>query len=148
MKELNDDELLQKTKQISQTEKHYTLLLSHSPSLRLCQERERKITDQHSELKFVVKEEVLKMLAKYVPRVSGDGFQFDLIVDGEREVIWKWVICLKIRFTWFRFTINGLVHAKVQNMKITYQREYYDPMESISVIPVVGKLYKLILKMG
>ena len=39
-----------------------TLLLSHSPSLRLCQERERKITDQHSELKFVVKQETMEVL--------------------------------------------------------------------------------------
>jgi hypothetical protein len=94
------------------------------------------------------KAEVLKMLAKYVPRAANDKFRFNLIHDGETEIIWRWTISLKIRFTWFEMTINGLVHAQVQDGKIVYQREYYDPMESIGVIPLFGRLYKLILKMG
>ena len=94
------------------------------------------------------REEVLEMLAKYVPRAANEKFSFELIHDGEREVIWRWTIALKIRFTWFEFVIHGLVHAQVENGKITYQREYYDPMESIGVIPFFGILYKLILKMG
>ncbi len=91
---------------------------------------------------------VLKMLAKYVPRAANDKFKFALLVDEEKLVVWRWTICLKIRFTWFEFVINGLVHAQVENGKIVYQREYYDPMESIGVIPIFGRLYKLILMMG
>lgn len=94
------------------------------------------------------KGETLKMLAKYVPRAANDKFQFALLVDEPDKVVWKWTICLKIRFTWFEMSINGLVHAQVENGKIVYQREYYDPMESIGVIPLFGALYKLVLKMG
>lgn len=94
------------------------------------------------------KGEVLKMLAKYVPRAANDKFQFELLVDGPTEVVWRWTIALKIRFTWFEFIIHGLVHARVENGKIVYQREYYDPMESVGVIPLFGRLYKLILRLG
>jgi len=94
------------------------------------------------------REAVLEMLAKYVPRTANDKFKFDLLVDSESEVIWRWTIALKIRFTWFEFIINGLVHARVEQGKIVYQREYYDPMESIGVIPLMGPLYKLVLKLG
>jgi hypothetical protein len=94
------------------------------------------------------KKDVLAMLGKYVPRAANDKFRFELLVDGPSEVIWRWTICLKLRFTWFQFTIHGLVHARVEDGKIVYQREYYDPMESIGVIPLVGWLYKLALKMG
>jgi hypothetical protein len=55
---------------------------------------------------------------------------------------------LKIRFSPFEFVIHGLVHAQVENGRIVYQREYYDPMESIETIPLVGKRYKQVLKMG
>ncbi len=92
--------------------------------------------------------EVLKMLAKYVPRAANDKFHFALLVDSPELVVWKWTISLKIRFTWFEMTIHGLVHAQVENGKVIYQREYYDPMESIGVIPLFGRLYKLALKMG
>ncbi|MCX6102559.1 MAG: nuclear transport factor 2 family protein [Proteobacteria bacterium] len=91
---------------------------------------------------------VLAMLEKYVPRVRTEPFQFSLVHDGETLVIWRWVLNMKIRFTPFRFTIHGLVHAEIEMGKIIYQREYYDPMESIGVIPIVGFLYKLALKMG
>ncbi|MFM8315788.1 MAG: nuclear transport factor 2 family protein [Deltaproteobacteria bacterium] len=91
---------------------------------------------------------VLEMLAKYVPRLKKEPFQFSLIHETDSFVIWKWVLNMKIRFSPFRFTIHGLVHAEVENGKIVRQREYYDPMESIGVIPVVGFLYKLVLKMG
>lgn len=94
------------------------------------------------------KGEVLKMLAKYVPRAANDKFRFNVVVDGPDEIIWRWTISLRIRFTWFEMTINGLVHAQVAGGKIVYQREYYDPMESIGVIPLFGRLYKLILRMG
>lgn len=91
---------------------------------------------------------VVAMLLKYLPRVANDQFRFELLVDGETRVVWKWTIVLKIRFTPFQMAINGLVHAEARDGKIVYQREYYDPMESIGVIPLVGWLYKLVLKMG
>lgn len=94
------------------------------------------------------KEAVIEMLRRYVPRLKNEPFEFNLIHDGESYVIWRWILNMKIRFTPFRFTIHGLVHAEVANGKIVRQREYYDPMESIGVIPVVGFLYKLALKMG
>jgi hypothetical protein len=92
--------------------------------------------------------DVLTMFAKYVPRTANDKFEFELIDDGPEKVIWRWTIALKIRFTPFEFTIHGLVHARVSQGRITYQREYYDPMESIGVIPLFGRLYKLMLKLG
>jgi hypothetical protein len=91
------------------------------------------------------RDEVLRMLAKYVPRASNDKFKFDLICDGESDVVWRWTICLRIKFRNYEFTINGLVHARVERGRIIYQREYYDPMESIGVIPVAGKFYKQML---
>jgi len=94
------------------------------------------------------KESVLQMLKKYVPRLKDEPFEFSLVHDGESYVIWRWVLNMKIRFTPFRFTIHGLVHAEIEDGKIVRQREYYDPMESIGVIPVVGFLYKWALKMG
>ena len=94
------------------------------------------------------KDAVLKMLAKYVPRAANDQFKFQLIHDGENFVIWSWTISLKIKFTWFQMKINGLVHAKIKNDKIVYQREFYDPMESIEVIPIFGKLYKFFLRVA
>jgi hypothetical protein len=97
---------------------------------------------------IVGKVAVLEMLEKYVPRIQNEPFDFTLVHESETYVIWKWVLNMKIRFAPFRFTIHGLVHAEVENGKIVRQREYYDPMESIGVIPIVGFLYKLILKMG
>ncbi len=91
---------------------------------------------------------VLEMLRKYVPRLKNEPFEFSLVHDGESYVVWKWVLNMKIRFTPFRFTIHGLVHAEIEKGKIVRQREYYDPMESIGVIPGIGFLYKLVLKMG
>ncbi len=108
-------------------------------------ERVRYIDPVHE---YSNRADVLAMFAKYVPRASNDKFRFDLLVDTPTQVIWRWTISLKIRFTWFEMTINGLVHADVEEGKIVYQREYYDPMESIGVIPLFGFLYKLILKMG
>src|SRR5919201_1844695 len=64
------------------------------------------------------RDEVLKMLAKYVPRARNDKFRFELISDGEKEVIWAWTISLKIRFSPFDFVIHGLVRAKVENGQI------------------------------
>jgi hypothetical protein len=97
---------------------------------------------------IVGKAAVLEMLRKYVPRIKNEPFEFSLVSESETDVIWKWVLNMKIRFAPFRFTIHGLVHAEVEKGKIVRQREYYDPMESIGVIPVIGSLYKLILKMG
>jgi limonene-1,2-epoxide hydrolase len=94
------------------------------------------------------KEAVILMLRKYVPRLKNEPFEFELIQDGEKDVVWKWVLNMRIRFTPFRFTIHGLVHAEVEQGKIVRQREYYDPMESIGVIPILGWVYKLMLKMG
>ena len=93
-------------------------------------------------------DEVLQMLRKYVPRSQNGDFSFDLLVDGEREVMWRWRIGLRLRFIGLKFIINGLVHAQIEKGKICYQREYYDPMESIGIIPVVGWLYKLMLRLG
>lgn len=97
---------------------------------------------------FKGKEPVLAMLAKYVPRAANDSFRFELLHDGQDRVFWKWTIGIRIRFTPFHFIINGLVEAQLKDGKIVYQREYYDPMESIGIIPVVGFLYKMVLKLG
>ncbi len=94
------------------------------------------------------KDPVLAMLKKYVPRVASGAFSFELLVDTEVRVVWRWTICLKIRWTPFQFTIHGLVHAVLENGRICYQREYYDPMESIGVIPLVGWFYKLVLRLA
>lgn len=92
--------------------------------------------------------DVLTMLARYVPRAANDRFRFELMVDEPTKVLWRWTIAIKIRFTRYELVINGLVHAELNDGRIVYQREYYDPMESIGVIPVVGWLYKLLLRMG
>lgn len=94
------------------------------------------------------RENVLQMLKKYVPRAANDQFTFELVYDGPERAVWKWKIALKIRFTPFEFIIHGLVEALIRDGKIYYQREYYDPMESIGVIPFVGFFYKLILRMA
>lgn len=97
---------------------------------------------------FKSKEAVLNMLKKVVPRAQNEGFSFDLLVDGDTDVIWRWTISIRLRMSWFKFTMHGLVHARVENNKIVYQREYYDPMESAEVIPVFGFLYKQVLRYG
>ena len=91
---------------------------------------------------------VLAMLAVYVPRAANDRFRFELLVDEPTRVLWRWTMVIKIRFGGYEFVINGLVHAEVENGRIVYQREYYDPMESVGVIPVVGRLYKRLLMLG
>ena len=53
---------------------------------------------------------------------------------------------IKIRFGGYEFVINGLVHAAIEGGLIVEQREYYDPMESIGIIPFVGSLFKRMLK--
>ena len=94
------------------------------------------------------REAVLAMLAKYVPRAANDQFRFELLVDEPTRVFWKWTIVIQLRIGRYVFTINGLVHADVRDGLIVYQREYYDPMESIGVIPFVGRGYKKLLQMG
>ncbi len=111
----------------------------------LLHDRVRYVDPVHE---YTRRDETLKMLAKYVPRAANDKFEFALIHDGETTVIWRWTIAIKIRFTPFEFLIHGLVHAEHAEGQITYQREYYDPMESIGVIPGMGFLYKLILRLG
>jgi limonene-1,2-epoxide hydrolase len=94
------------------------------------------------------RDSAIQMFREVVPRAANDQFQFHLISETEETIVWRWTIELKIRWTWIKMKINGLVHAQVRNGKIVYQREYFDPMESIEVIPIFGKLYKLILKLG
>lgn len=94
------------------------------------------------------RDSVLSMLRKFVPRVCNDRYDFELISDSPEHVVWRWTIAIRIRFTPLRFTIHGLVHAKIENGQILYQREYFDPMESIGVIPFVGRFYKLVLRFG
>lgn len=94
------------------------------------------------------RESVLQMLVKVVPRVCNNQYEFLLISENDQMAIWRWTIAIKIRWTPFNFIIHGLVHAQIQGGKIIYQREYYDPMESIGVIPIVGRIYKLILRLG
>ena len=94
------------------------------------------------------REAVLAMLAKYVPRAANDKFRFELLVDEPTRVFWKWTIVIQLRIGRYVFTINGLVHADVRDGLIVYQREYYDPMESIGVIPFIGRGYKKLLQMG
>jgi len=91
---------------------------------------------------------VLSMLGTYVPRAANDKFRFELLVDDDALAVWRWTMSIRIRFGGYEFTINGLVHAEIRSGRITYQREYYDPMESVGVIPLVGKLYKRLLTAG
>jgi hypothetical protein len=95
------------------------------------------------------RESVLEMLAKYVPRASNGEFSFDLVVNGKTEVVWRWTMTVRPRFLPFQMTMNGLVHANVNDQgRIVYQREYYDPMESVEAIPLFGRFYKGILQMA
>jgi limonene-1,2-epoxide hydrolase len=91
---------------------------------------------------------VLRMLRAYVPRAANDRFRFELLDDTPELLVWRWTMVIRIRFGGYEFVINGLVHAKVNEGRIVYQREYYDPMESIGVIPLVGRLYKRLLLAG
>ena len=94
------------------------------------------------------KESVLQMLEKVIPRAANSEFRFDLILDSPEALVWRWTIVIRLRILPVRFTIHGLVYAELQEGKIVSQREYYDPMESIGKIPLLGALYKLALKMG
>lgn len=94
------------------------------------------------------REGVLAMLRAYVPRAANDKFRFELLDDTPTLIVWRWTMVIRIRFGGYEFVINGLVHAKAKDGRIVYQREYYDPMESIGVIPFVGKLYKRLLLAG
>jgi hypothetical protein len=88
------------------------------------------------------------MLAAYVPRAANDAFRFELLVDSPALAVWRWTMSIRIRFGGYQFVIHGLVHAQIEAGRIVYQREYYDPMESVGVIPLVGKLYKRLLAAG
>lgn len=90
--------------------------------------------------------EVLEMLARYVPRAANDRFQFELLVDEEKQAVWRWTMVITIKFGGYEFVIHGLVHAVIAAGRIVEQREYYDPMESIGIIPFVGSLFKRMLK--
>lgn len=92
------------------------------------------------------RDEVLAMLARYVPRAANDRFRFELLVDEPTQAVWRWTMVIKIRFGGYEFVINGLVHAAIEDGLIVEQREYYDPMESIGIIPFVGSLFKRMLK--
>ena len=89
---------------------------------------------------------VLQMLARYVPRAANEKFRFELLVDEPTQAVWRWTMVIVIRFAKYEFVIHGLVHARIENERIVYQREYYDPMESIGIIPMVGALYKRMLR--
>lgn len=92
------------------------------------------------------REDVLAMLARYVPRAANDQFRFELLVDEPHQAVWRWKMVIIIRFAKYEFVIHGLVHARIENDRIVEQREYYDPMESIGIIPMVGALYKRMLR--
>ena len=92
------------------------------------------------------RDDVLAMLAKYVPRAANDKFQFELLVDEPHQAVWRWTMVIVIKFGNYEFVIHGLVHARIENDKIVYQREFYDPMESIGIIPLVGRLYRRMLR--
>ena len=92
------------------------------------------------------RDEVLAMLARYVPRAANERFRFELLVDEPTQAVWRWTMVIKIRFGGYEFVINGLVHAVIEDGLIVEQREYYDPMESIGIIPFVGSLFKRMLK--
>lgn len=94
------------------------------------------------------KKDVLTMLAVYVPRAANEHFEFELLVDQPTQLVWRWKMVITLRFGGYVFVINGLVHAEVKDGVIVYQREYYDPMQSIGVIPLVGRLYKRMLMLG
>ncbi len=91
------------------------------------------------------RDDVLGMLGKYVPRAANDRFEFELLVDTAERAVWRWTMVIKIKFGGYEFVIHGLVHALVRDGLIVEQREYYDPMESVGVIPLVGRLYKRLL---
>lgn len=91
------------------------------------------------------RDDVLAMLAKYVPRAANDKFRFELLVDEPTQVVWHWTMVIVIKFGGYEFVIHGLVHARVSDGRIIYQREFYDPMESIGIIPLVGRLYRRLL---
>lgn len=90
--------------------------------------------------------DVLAMLARYVPRAANDRFRFELLVDEPTQAVWRWTMVITIKFGGYEFVIHGLVHAVIENGLIVEQREYYDPMESIGIIPFVGSLFKRMLK--
>ena len=90
--------------------------------------------------------DVLAMLARYVPRAANERFEFELLVDEPTRAIWRWTMAIKIRFAPVDFVIHGMVHAEIEEGRIVYQREYYDPMESICLIPIAGALYKRMLR--
>lgn len=92
------------------------------------------------------RDDVLAMLAKYVPRAANDRFRFELLVDEPHQAVWRWTMVIVIRFAKYEFVIHGLVHAAIEGDRIVSQREYYDPMESIGIIPLVGQLYRRMLK--
>ena len=92
------------------------------------------------------RDDVLAMLAKYVPRAANDQFRFELLVDEPHQAVWRWKMVIVIKFARYEFVIHGLVHADVEDGRIVYQREYYDPMESIGIIPLVGSLYRRMLR--
>lgn len=94
------------------------------------------------------KKDVLTMLAVYVPRAANEHFEFELLVDQPTQLVWRWKMVITLRFGGYVFAINGLVHAEVKDGVVVYQREYYDPMQSIGVIPLVGRLYKRMLMLG
>lgn len=92
--------------------------------------------------------EVLAMLAAYVPRAANDAFEFELLTDTPTMAVWRWKMEIVLKIGGYRFVIHGLVHAEIERGRIVRQREYYDPMESIEVIPFVGRAYKRLLRMG
>ena len=92
------------------------------------------------------RDDVLTMLASYLPRAANEAFRFDLLVDEPHQAVWRWTMAITIRYSKAPFVIHGLVHAELGDGRIVRQREYYDPMESIGVIPFAGGLYRRLLR--
>lgn len=90
--------------------------------------------------------EVLDMLRATAPRVANSEFDFELLCDQQQLAVWRWRICLRVRFARAPARIEGVVCAKIRSGRIFDQREYFDPMESLSLSRPIQAWYKKILR--
>lgn len=90
--------------------------------------------------------EVVAMLRNTAPRVANSEFEFELLCDQEQQAIWRWRISLRVRFARAPARIEGLVRAKVRGGRIYEQREYFDPMEALSISRPIQAWYRSVLR--
>lgn len=92
------------------------------------------------------KKQVLAYLESVAPRTAKSSFDFQLLTDQPSLAVWCWTIELKVRFARSPARIDGLVYAKAHEGKIVEQREYFDPMQSLSLSSLTHRLYRFILR--